>query len=345
MTHRERCEIVSHVYMKNKSWYNIIALPVCLIGAALSLVIVFGLIEHAGSKTENFIPEETVSASGKSGGELYYNNTWYLPKESLETLLILGIDKRLDGSENREASEQVDFLSLLLIEEDEERFRILHLNRDTITDIPQTDLAGIEYGTFRGQLALAHAYGSHDGSRCRNTVRAVENLLYNIEIDHYMSLTMDAVAILNDSIGGVTLPLPDDFEGIGNRNEVVTLSGEQALHYVRARSGLEDSSNLHRMERQRQYIGALFEKFAVSSAEREEDIIDTLFRVNEYMVSDCTIEQLSVLAEQLRGYTFDGILTLAGEAVQGTEYMEFHVDETAARQTVAELFYEPVEEN
>ena len=89
----------------------------------------------------------------------------------------------------------MDFLALLLIEKEAERFRILHLNRDTMTDIPMVDAAGIVNGSFRGQLALAHAYGSHDGSRCRNTVRAVENLLYGIEIDHYLSLTMDAVAI------------------------------------------------------------------------------------------------------------------------------------------------------
>ncbi len=328
--------------MKNKSQHKFFALPVCLIVVAVSLVFVFGLIEHLVSKTENSLPEDTTSASGNSGGQFYYKDTWYVPKKSAETLLVLGIDKRLDGSEDRETSEQVDFLALLVIEEEKERFRILHLNRDTITDIPQTDrMTGLETGRFRGQLALAHAYGSHEESRCRNTVRAVENLLYSTEIDHYLSLTMDAVAILNDSVGGVTLPLLDDLEGLGRRDETVTLTGEQALYYVRERSALEDSSNLRRMERQRQYIGALFGKFAGFAENNEENTFETLVRINEYMVSDCTAEQLSALAEQLSGYTFDGTLTLAGEAVQGAEYMEFHIDEAAARQTVVDLFYEP----
>ena len=61
------------------------------------------------------------------------------------------------------------------------------------------------------------------------------------------------------------------------------------------------------------------------------------------MVSDYTVEQISSLIEKLDGYTYDGILTLAGEAVRGNEYMEFRIDETAVRQTVVDLFYTPCE--
>ena len=42
-----------------------------------------------------------------------------------------------------------------------------------------------------GQLALAHTYGSGEEDSCENTVLAVENLLYGVGIDHYVSLTMD----------------------------------------------------------------------------------------------------------------------------------------------------------
>lgn len=329
--------------MKNKSRQSAIVPAVCIAAAAAVLMLVFGLIEHGVGKTENFPAQEAAAAEDFSGGMLYYKNLWYVPREPLETLLVLGIDKRLDGPENRADSEQVDFLALLVMDKEAEHFRILHLNRDTITDIPMPDAAGIVTGTFRGQLALAHAYGSHDGSRCRNTVRAVENLLYGIEIDHYLSLTMDAVAILNDSIGGAAVTLPTDMEGLGKCGDVVTLTGEQALYFVRERSVLEDSSNLQRMERQQQYLGALFEAFSENAENNNENTFETLFRINEYMVSDCTAEQLSALAEKLSGYTFDGILTLAGEAVQGEEFMEFCVDEAAARQTVVDLFYRPCE--
>ena len=61
------------------------------------------------------------------------------------------------------------------------------------------------------------------------------------------------------------------------------------------------------------------------------------------MVSDCTINQLNQLTEQLGEYAYDGILTLEGEAIQGAEYMEYIIDEAAAQKTVVELFYERAE--
>ena len=92
-------------------------------------------------------------------------------------------------------------------------------------------------GSFTGQLALAHTYGSGEEDSCENTVLAVSNLLYGMEIDHYVSLTMDGVALLNDLVGGVPVEVLDDFSGIDDslvQGETVTLRGRQALTYVRS---------------------------------------------------------------------------------------------------------------
>lgn len=223
---------------------------------------------------------------------------------------------------------------------DDETYQILHLNRDTMTDIPQTDAFGEVYGYVEGQLTLAHTYGNDDKNRCRNTENIVEQLLYGIDIDHYLSLTMDAVAILNDSIGGVTVQLMDDFTELDEsfvKDAVVTLKGEQALAYVQARGSLEDNTNLHRMERQQQYIAALIEKL---SGYNFENTVDTMMEVNEYLVSDCTVDQLSRLIERLGSYTYEGTVSPEGEAVKGAEFMEYHVDDQALQALVVEMFYE-----
>ena len=321
-----------------------LVLLVCLVVFTAVMVPVIGLIDRALNKVDGLpaVPE----TADEHRGQLYYESSWYTQKDSLKTILFLGIDKQMEAGGARAESEQVDFLALLLLDTETERFQILHLNRDTMTDIIQTDITGMESGTFRGQLALSHAYGSNDKARCRNTVRVVENLLYGIEIDHYVSLTMDAVSILNDSVGGVTVTLLDDFTYLDpsyTKGTEVTLKGENALTYVRARGAQEDSSNLRRMERQRQYIGALFETFVAVNANHDDNSFETLLRVNEYMVSDCTINQLNQLTEQLGEYAYDGILTLEGEAIQGAEYMEYIIDEAAAQKTVVELFYECAE--
>lgn len=304
------------------------------------LVMVFALLILLFSLAEDLIsgenPENPYSYSQYDGEHILIGDKLYIPRDDLETMLILGIDS-MDGDN----SQQADFAALIIMDETQESFRILHLNRDTITDIPQIDAYGKQYGTYRAQLTLAHTYGSTDKERCRNMVDAVENLLYDIHIDHYLSMTMDALPILNDSIGGVTLSLMDDFTYLDEsftKDAVVTLTGEQALAYVRARGALEDSSNLRRMERQQQYIGALFEKY---SAINSENTLETMMKVNDYVVSDCTVNQLTDLLERVGEYTFEGITTLPGEAVVGAAgVMEYHLDEAAAQKTVIDLFYQ-----
>ncbi len=72
---------------------------------------------------------------------------------------------------------------------------------------------------------------------------------------------MDAVPIINDAVGGVTVTVLDDMTSADpalEKGAEVTLQGKQALTYVRTRRGLDDSTNLHRMERQRQYMGELY---------------------------------------------------------------------------------------
>lgn len=279
----------------------------------------------------------------------YYNGTAYARREDLETVLLLGVDK-FEGEtpEGYLNNQQADFLLLLVMDKENETCTPIQLNRDTMTQIQILGVTGEPAGTFTGQLALAHTYGSGEEDSCENTVLAVENLLYGMEIDHYVSLTMDGVALLNDLVGGVTVEVLDDFSGIDDslmQGETVTLKGQQALTYVRSRGGMEDSSNLHRMERQRQYLSALQQQLKAAVQQEDGFTLDALLQLNEYMVSDCTVNQLSDLGDSLAAYQVSDILTTPGDAQEGEEFMEFTVDEAALQQLVMDVFYEPVEES
>lgn len=279
----------------------------------------------------------------------YYNGTAYAKREDLETVLLLGVDK-FEGEtpEGYLNNQQADFLLLLVMDEANETCTPIQLNRDTMTQIRILGVTGEPAGTTTGQLALAHTYGSGEEDSCENTALAVSNLLYGMEIDHYVSLTMDGVALLNDLVGGVTVEVLDDFSGIDDslvQGETVTLQGQQALTYVRSRGGLEDSSNLHRMERQRQYLAALQQQLKAAVQQEDGFTLDALLQLNEYMVSDCTVDQLSDLGNSLAAYQVSDILTTPGDAQEGEEFMEFTVDEAALQQLVMDVFYEPVEES
>ncbi|MDD3228835.1 MAG: LCP family protein [Oscillospiraceae bacterium] len=193
---------------------------------------------------------------------LYYKGETYALREDLETVLFIGVDKyEADtGTDSYNNTQQADFIMLVIIDHTNKTYTALQLNRDTMTDITMLGVRGENTGVFTGQLALAHTYGSGGRDSCRNTVEAVSNYLYGIDIDHYVALTMDAIPIINDLAGGVQVEMLADFSAFDSamsKGTVVTLHGEQALTYVRTRKGLDDSTNLSRMLRQQQYLNAL----------------------------------------------------------------------------------------
>lgn len=272
------------------------------------------------------------------------DGVWYAPKQNQETMLLIGMDKMdpLEASESYNNNAQSDFLLLAIFDNTKETTTLLHINRDTMAQIPVLGVTGQPAGSITGQLALAHTYGSGLQDSCINTVNAVSDFLYGIKIDHYVAMTMGAVPYINDLVGGVPVTVLDDFSGIDDslvEGETITLKGEQALHYVRIRGGLEDSSNLNRMKRQQQYlesmaeqIGKLDEDFSVSPQQ--------ISTISKYIISDCSIDTLSKMAEQFVDYPLQEMQDIQGEAIVGEEYMEFYADEAALQEQILDLFYE-----
>lgn len=286
-------------------------------------------------------PSVTTESSTQPASE----STEPVLREGIQTVLVMGLDKyeRPEETLGYTNKLQADFLMVLVISPGEKRVDVLHLNRDTMTEIRRLGIGGGAAGTFTGQLALAHTYGSGGSDSCLNAVKAVSNLLGGVKIDHYMTLTMDAVGILNDLAGGVTLEVLDDMTELDpelRKGATVTLRGDQALTYVRTRYGLSDSSNLHRMERQQQYLRGFYERLAECQRLDPDFLAGALAQVNDSMVSDCTVNQLDALGKLVGELELGEFLTLEGEAVVGDPYMEFYPDQEALRETVLRLFYQ-----
>ncbi len=325
--------------MRKQKTFKVIICILFLLIISVSLVFIFRLTE----KIIDFKNQADFSPNYSSSGEdrVFLDGTWYTRDESLESVLILGIDAASTIDSANADSAQADFIAVLVIDKLQKSFRILHINRDTMTEISQLDSDGVSYGTFDAQLALAHTYGPNDTVKCRNAVDAVENLLYGIDIHHYFSMTMDAFPILNDAVGGVSVTLSEDFPPLGESalaGSEIKLRGRDALTFIRWRSDDPNSSNLERMERQQMYLDAMFAQYAGSSV---ESVADTLLEISKYIVSDYTLNQLSVLFERLQTYTYEGTSSIAGEAKKGDMYVEFYADEPALQRTVVDYFYKP----
>ena len=277
--------------------------------------------------------------------EIIYDGKEYELKDNIETFLVLGLDKFEDfkATESYNNDMQADFLMLFVFDDETEKCTAIQINRDTMVDVNVLGVAGNKIDTVRQQIALAHTNGNGRDVSCRNTADSVSYLLNGIKVNHYVSLTMDSVKIVNDSIGGVKVKVLDDFKGIDDtlvKGEKVNLKGDSALIYVRARQGLDDNSNVGRMKRQRQYIENFYKKI-VKLAEKDQDFaMDTLKELSDYIVSDRSITQMRDLADKFVGYSFEGIRTIDGDNLKGEKYMEFYADEKSVNEIVFDLFYD-----
>ena len=281
--------------------------------------------------------------------EIKYNGKTYTLKEDVQTLLVLGLDKFENSEGNSGYAEaynndrQADFVMLFVIDNKNQTCSAIHINRDTMVDVNVLGVAGQKIGTINKQLALSHTYGNGKEVSCGNVADAVSGFLYGVKIDHYISVTMDAVPIFNDLVGGVEVTVLDDFAGVDDslvKGETLTLKGEQALHYIRSRQGLDDSTNSNRMIRQRQYLSALYQQTMKCVETESQFIVNASVKMADYMVSDCTANQLQALFEKISAYEFDGIQAIEGTAIEGEKFMEFYPDVDSMKKIVVELFYQ-----
>lgn len=279
-------------------------------------------------------------------GHLFeHNGVEYDLRDGIETMLVLGLDTYAGTEpESYTNSKQADFLLLLVMDTNNNTCKAIHINRDTMTKMNVLGVAGDRVDTVQQQIALSHTYGNGREVSCRNTADAVSHLLLGVKVDHYVSVTMDAVAVYNDLVGGVTLELLDDFTAIDptmKEGDTVTLTGAQALTYVRARKGMEDPSNNRRMVRQKQYLEALYERTRQSVQEQTNFIPKAALALSDYLVTDCSSSQLESMMARFAEQPLDTIYSFEGDLNQGEQFMEFYPYEDSVKQVLIDCLCEP----
>lgn len=292
---------------------------------------------------QDFTGEQSTEESSTS---IEANGVEYELNKNIETVLVMGLDKFSEDvdTSSYDNDQQADFLMLFVLDNQNQTCKALHIDRDTMVEMNVLGVAGQEIGTIKQQLALSHTYGNGQNVSCRNTAKAVSNLLHGININHYVSVTMDAVSVYNDLVGGVTLQVLDDFTGIDDtlvKGEKVTLMGDHALTYVRTRYGMDDSTNGHRMIRQRQYIEELYKITREKVKEDDSFILTAWDKLAQYTVSDCYEQDLQRIYEKISEYEYLGTEHIEGESVVGERFMEFYPDEDALKELVIKMFYTP----
>lgn len=272
----------------------------------------------------------------------------YIPKKNIRSYLFMGIDRDGPAKSNHSYQDggQADVQFLLVVDEEAQTWQLLHINRDSMVEVPILGITGHAIRTELQQITLAHAYGDGGVDSCRNAQKAVSNMLGGQEIDGYLALNMGGISILNDFVGGVTVTIESDFSDVDPTlvmGRTITLNGEQAYNFIRSRRNVDDQTNLARMKRHRQYLEGLGEKLMDLS---QNDVIRGYDAVFDYMVTDIGSKTMTQLVEKLQTYTQLDTLT-----IDGTSYLDeqgsnaYALDEDSLDGVIRQLYYKKKEKD
>ena len=320
-------------------------------GIGIFLILLIGIFvwvriesSHIGSNTRE---GEELDDSYVSG-TVFIDGEEYVPKKNIKSFLVIGVDKKgqFKDSGTFENDELCDFLALIVFDSDAKTYKVIHINRDTMTPVKKLGERGETVSTRVMQIALAHTYGNGLEKSCDNTVDAVSNLLYGVNIDRYYAITMSAVAGAADYVGGVPVTITEDMTAVNEKfteGAEIVLKGDDALDYVRARGGVGDQTNLSRMDRQKRFVSSLMD--VIEAEELTDEYVAGLFKkIGNYSLTDITANELPDLAEWLEEYSYGGIVSPEGEAVYDGSHICFYVEDETLKDLVTDYFYNKVEE-
>jgi LCP family protein required for cell wall assembly len=195
----------------------------------------------------------------------------YRPKAVVQTdtspmnLLIMGSDSREGDGNDAYGSfggARSDTTLLVHLYEGRKDAVVVSIPRDSWVEIAGcTQSDGSKTYPYKTKFNAAFAFG---GPVC--TIKTVEKLT-DVRIDNFVVVDFKAFKTVVDAIGGVevclTTPAYDPVvpgrggSGLNLPAGYSTISGEQALAFVRARESLGDGSDLSRIERQQDFIGSM----------------------------------------------------------------------------------------
>ena len=267
-------------------------------------------------------------------------------KRSMSAILLIGTDNYIDDSKQNETEafynfNLADFLVILVFDHGNKTVTPFQICRDTMCDVPWLSVNGLVGGTEFEQITFAHTYGSGKDDSCVNTRNAVSSLLFDIPIDSYFAFSMDAVPVMNDIVGGVTVRLEEDIPALGPeyvRGASVVLRGDEALRFVRYRDTELLDSNLARMAHHRLYMEAFTDAARTALSKNEDLFLDAFKAAEPFLCTDLTVEQISDMVEDLNGYTVLPTVTPEGLYIMGDQFAEYYLDDDALQQCVIDTF-------
>ena len=293
--------------------------------------------DPVGNYTDRYVYDVTREIDGQM----------YRQKGSVTTLLLMGIDHDSDETPvtGFRSGGQADFLRLVIIDRTENTITQIPIDRDTLAEITVLGVTGEVSGERTAQICLSHSFGDGKEQSGELTREAVSRMLLGARIDFYMAMNLDGIAVLNDTLGGISVTLAEDLTALDpawTAGSKITLHGEQAQTFVRARMTVSDGTNVSRMTRQQQYVSEAAH-ILQEKVNQDVDFIGTLFdHMSPYLTGNIGRANLVNLAYLARhfGRTVVEIPGTHGKDAQG--FVTFEPDAEALQEIVLRYLFTPV---
>ena len=287
-----------------------------------------------------------------AGHRIRYNGVEYRRNTAVKGYLFMGIDARgsLKDIKTVDDVRLADAQVLVVHNTAKDTVQLIEIPRDTMTWVYKTDMDSQIIDREINHINMAWNYGDGHELSGEYASQAVVWLMGGLPVDGYMATGMDSINLLNDLVGGVTVPIDDEdlakADPASVKGTEVHLEGPQAEKFVRYRNTNKDFTNYLRMTHQQQYaIG--FEKQLFAQQKKDKNTIPHMFEaIESNMVTNMqkgTYVKIAMdVAAQDKLLNEEDFHRVPGEYRRGEVYDEFYADYAALDQLILELFYRKV---
>ncbi|WP_304451104.1 LCP family protein [Nocardiopsis sp. YSL2] len=225
--------------------------------------------------------------------------------EGVMNILIIGSDVRSgENAEYGEAEgERPDTMVIASVNVDSGAATLVNLPRDLVVDLPGCEPSE-GYDGMSAQSGMLNSAMTFGGIGCQWTT--VEQVT-GVHLDHFVMMDFGGFKEIVNAIGGVEMCVPEPIDDpkahLNLEAGRQTLNGEDSLGFVRSRYGQGDGSDLSRIGRQQEFMGAMLRQ-VLSSEVMSSPVTVTNFlgAVTDSITTDeeLTIDTMADIAISMR---------------------------------------------
>lgn len=312
----------------------ILAIAIVLTSAYL-VVLKIGEIRLKKSLT----PTETLLSGEEYGDEAdaYYDGNAYEYNEDLVNILLIGVDK---DKNSKKAQSQADVLYLVSIDIETQKANILAISRNTLADIDIYDMNGEYFATDNKQICYSFAYGKDGNHSSELTAKAVSRLLYNVNINGYYTIYMDAIDDIVNAVGGVSVTIPEDMtskKSSWKKGKTVLIKGSDARLYLTSRG----ETNHPRYQRHMDFITKFIDRAKTACLKDLSLPLKMYNKLASRTVTNVDSTSAVYLASEAVKASFK-IHQIPGKSGFDGTFETFEVDEEKLYKMVLDVFYKKI---